>query len=197
MSDLSRRDVLRTLAATIAGAGAIDRLAAARVHDMAYQAAQASGGTYSPVAFSAHEYDTLVRLTDLVIPMENGKPGAVAAGVPEWIDMLAGANDQLKASYVSGFAWIDAEIQRRGAADFVRAAPAEQTGLLDLIAYRRNNTAELAPAIQFFTLLRRMTVDGFYTSRIGMRDIYLGNVASATFAVPPEAIQHALTKSGL
>jgi len=111
--------------------------------------------------------------------------------------MLAGANDQLKASYVSGLAWIDAEIQRRGAADFVRAVPAEQTGLLDLIAYRRNNTEEFTPAIQFFTLLRRMTVDGFYTSRIGMRDIYLGNVASATFTVPPEAIQHALSKSGL
>jgi hypothetical protein len=197
MSDLSRRDVLRTLAATIAGAGVIDRLAAAQVHDMAYQAAQAAGGTYSPVAFSTHEYETLVRLTDLIVPVENGKPGAVAAGVPEWIDMLAGANDQLKASYVSGLAWIDAGMQRRGAADFIRAAPSEQTALLDVLAYRRNSTAELATGLQFFTLVRRMTVDGFYTSRIGMRDIYLGNTASATFTVPPEAIQHALGKSGL
>src|SRR5262245_61128231 len=198
MSDLTRRETLRTLALAIAGAGVIDRIAAAQVHEMASQAAQAAGGTYRPIALSGHQYETLSRLTDLIIPIENDKPGAVAAGVPEWIDMLAGASDLLKSSYETGLAWIDDAIQRKsGGTDFVHATPAEQTGLLDLIAHRRNNTPDIAPGVQFFTLLRRMTVDGFYTSRVGMRDIYLGNTALSAFTVPPEAIQHALNKSGL
>ena len=64
----------------------------------------------------------------------------------------------------------------RGAKDFVSATPGRQTALLDLIAYRRNQTPELAPGIEFFTWARRMTVDAFYTSEIGIKDIdYRGN----------------------
>ena len=62
-------------------------------------------------------------------------------------------------------------MKTRGAAGFVSATPAEQTALLNLIAFRRNQTPELAPGIEFFTWARRMTVDAFYTSEIGIRDI--------------------------
>ena len=55
----------------------------------------------------AHDYQTLERLTDLIIPVENGKPGAVAAGAAAWIDMMASENDQLKGIYTKGLAWLD------------------------------------------------------------------------------------------
>ena len=42
-----------------------------------------------------------------------------------------------------------------------------------------------------------MTVDGFYTSRVGMRDVYLGNSPSATFVVPAESLEYALKRSPL
>jgi hypothetical protein len=42
-----------------------------------------------------------------------------------------------------------------------------------------------------------MTVDGYYTSRVGMKDVYLGNTALAAFTVPQEAVEYALRKSGL
>ena len=73
-------------------------------------------------------------------------------------------------------AWVDAAMKTRGAASFVGATPAQQTALLDQIAYRRNQSPELAPGIEFFTWVRRMTVDAFYTSEIGIKDIdYRGN----------------------
>ena len=76
--------------------------------------------------------------------------------------------------------------------------PPQQTALLDLIAYRRNQTPELAPGIEFFTWARRMTVDAFYTSEIGIKDIdYRGNTPQATYPAPTEAIAYALKKSGL
>ena len=70
--------------------------------------------------------------------------------------------------------------------------------MLDLIAYRRNETPELAPGIEFFTWARRMTVDAFYTSEIGIRDIdYRGNSAMASYPSPTEAIAYALKRTGI
>jgi hypothetical protein len=196
MSDISRREVIRRLAAVIATMGVVDRSAAQEVHQMAGMAAASSGGAYVPAALTAHEYRTLERLTDLIIPVENGAPGAVAAGAPAWIDTLLGVNTELKASYAKGLAWLDSATQAKGAADFATASLAQQTAVLDLIAYRRNQSPELDAGIQFFTLARRMTVDAFYTSEIGIRDIdYRGNSPRASFPEPTEAIAYALKNS--
>ena len=198
MSDITRRDALRRLALALSTAGFVDRVAAQEVHQMTSQAAAATGGAYTPKALSAHEYLTLERLTDLIIPVENGAPGAVAAGAAAWIDLLASENTQLKEIYTTGLAWLDGAMTTRGAADFLSASPAQQTSLLDLIAYRRNRSPELGPGIEFFTWARRMTVDAFYTSEIGIRDIgYRGNTALGAYPAPTEAIADALTKSGL
>jgi gluconate 2-dehydrogenase gamma chain len=198
MSDISRRDVLRRLGLALMATGALDRVSAQEVHHMALASQTPAGGGYSPKALNDHEYRTLVRLTDLIIPVEEGKPGAVAAGAAAWIDMLASENAQLKDRYTGGLAWMDGAMKKRGAADFVSAAPAEQTALLDLIAYRRNQSAELDEGIQFFTWARRMTVDAFYTSEIGIADIeYRGNRPQPTYPEPVEAIAYALKKSGL
>jgi len=197
MSDVTRRELLRQVALAVVAAGTIDRIAAQEVHQMAGQAMAATGGTYTPTALTAHEYATVERLADLIIPVEDGAPGARQAEVPAWIDMLVGVNDQLKGIYTKGVVWIDAAAAKSGAADFVSATVAQQTALLDQIAFRRNQSTELAPGIEFFGWVRRMTVDGFYTSRVGMRDIYLGNTPQLTFTVPQEAIDYALRRSGL
>jgi gluconate 2-dehydrogenase gamma chain len=198
MSDISRRDVLRRLGLALMATGALDRVSAQEVHHIALASQTSAAGGYTPKALNDHEYRTLVRLTDLIIPVEDGKPGAVAAGAAAWIDLLASENVELKQRYTSGLAWMDDAMKKRGAADFLSAVPAEQTALLDLIAYRRNQSPELDAGIQFFTWARRMTVDAFYTSEIGIADIdYRGNRPQATYSEPVEAIEYALKKSGL
>jgi gluconate 2-dehydrogenase gamma chain len=198
MSDISRRDAVRRLGLVLMTAGFVDRVSAQEVHQMTGAARAAAGGAYTPKALSAHEYRTLERLTDLIVPVENGAPGAVAAGAAAWIDMMASENEQLKGIYTKGLAWIDTAMVSRGAKDFLTAAPARQTELLDLIAFRRNQSPELAPGIEFFTWARRMTVDAFYTSEIGIKDIdYRGNTPLTSYPAPMEAIAYALKKSGL
>ena len=198
MSEITRRDVLRRLGLTLMATGVLDRVSAQEVHHLALVAQASNGGTYSPKALNEHEYRTLVRLTDFIVPEENGKPGAVAAGAAAWIDMLASENAQLKSIYTKGLAWVDDAMKQRGANDFVSATPEQQTALLDLIAYRRNQSPELDPGIQFFTMARRMTVDAFYTSEIGIADIdYRGNRPQASYPEPTEAIAYALKRSGL
>ena len=198
MSEITRRDAVRRLGLALMASGALDRAAAQEVHHLTAQAQASGGGTYRPGSFTAHEFSTLERLTDLIVPTENGRPGAVAAGAAAWIDTISSENDKLKGIYKSGFGWLDAAMKGRGAVDFVSASADRQTALLDAIAFRRNaaDNPELAPGIEFFSWVRRMTVDAFYTSEIGIKDIdYRGNRPMASYPEPTEAIAYALRRS--
>jgi hypothetical protein len=195
MSEITRRAALGRLAVAFAAAGTIDRLDALQAHDIVHQSTGASGGRYTPQALSARQFRTLERLTDLIIPVDGGKPGAVQAEVPAWIDSLLEVNAELKGRYTSGLGWIDETMETRHGLDFVSATPAQQTALLDQIAFQKNRSPELDPGIDFFILARRMTVDGFYTSPAGMRDLYPGNMPAAEFKVPQEAYDYVLSRS--
>jgi hypothetical protein len=196
MSDLSRRDALRRLALAFTAIGTLDRVAAEEVHH--FVQASSGSGPYTPKTLSAHDYKTLERLTDLIIPVENGRPGALAAGAAAWIDMISSENDRLKSIYNTGFAWLDRTMKERGAADFVSATAAQQTALLDEIAYRRNESPALASGIEFFGWVRRMTVDAFYTSEIGFKDIdYRGNDHLGSYPSPVASIEYAVKRAGL
>ena len=194
MSEISRRDALRRLGLALMTTGALDRLSAEEVHHFA-GSAQAAAGPYTPKTLTAPEFATLERLTDLIIPVENGAPGALAAGCAAWIDTIASENPQLTKIYKDGTAWLDVTMKSRGAASFVAATAEQQTALLDQIAYRRNQSPELAPGIEFFTWARRMTVDAFYTSPTGIKDIdYRGNSPMASYPEPTEQIAYVLKR---
>src|SRR5262245_39096596 len=131
MSEITRREALSRLATAFATAATIDHVLAREAHAFVQQMA----GGYSPKALSAAEFRTLERLTDLIIPVENGKPGALAVGVPAWIDALVTVNAELQAKYSAGLAWLDTTMTTRAGRNFVSARPQDQTALLDLIAF--------------------------------------------------------------
>jgi len=188
---VSRRSLLRAAGLAILSGGTLPLAEAQQVHQIA-----AREGAYRPRAFTGHEYRTLATLADLIIPADDVSLGAVVAGAPAWIDLLASQNPELTNIYTGGIAWLDAEMQRRGGTNFVDAKPADQIALVDLIAYRKNGTGELAPGVRFFDWARKMVVDGFYSSPLGTKDLgYLGNSAVSKFEVPQEAIQYALERS--
>jgi hypothetical protein len=194
MSDVTRRDVLYQIGAGLTLAGNVSAQTAQHAHHAVEKAKAA--GPYKPRALNQHEYATLRRLADLIIPADAKSKGALDAGAPEFIDFLCSRNDELKAIYTGGVAWLDAEMKRRHQAVFVRAQPAQQTALLDLISYRKNASPELNAGIHFFEWARNMVADAFYTSRIGMADLgFMGNGAMSEFSVPKEAVEYALGRS--
>ena len=194
-SDLSRRDALRRIGLALMATGILDRVSAEEVHHLTGHDQAASAGAYTPKALSASEFQALERLTDLIIPVENGAPGALAAGCAAWIDMISSENAQLTRIYKDGLAWLDTTMKSRGASSFAAATAEQQTALLDQIAYRRNTTPELVPGIEFFNWARRMTVDAFYTSPIGIKDIdYRGNSPLASYPEPTEQIAYVLKR---
>jgi len=196
MSNLSRRELLARLAA---GAALIGTAEAQHVHDSVAQEKSAQNGSYQPKAFTAHEYATLQKLSDYIIPADEHSPGALAAGAADFIDFLCNASDEMRDIYTGGLLWLDdAMAKRNDGKSFLEASPVQQTAMLDLIAYRKNASPELDPGIQFFALCRRMVADAYYTTPIGYKDVgFMGNNAMTTFTVPKEAVDYALKRSGL
>lgn len=193
MSEITRRKALTHLAGAFIAAGAIDQLAATEAHQLVQE--RAAAGPFTPKALTAEQYRTLERLVDLILPPEQGKPGALQAGVPAWIDTLLNVNADLKSRYVTGLTWIDTTMKTRDGSNFVSASAPQQTALLDTIAYKKNATPATQAGVDFFVLARRMTVDGFYTSPIGMGTIYFGNLAKNEYVMPQEAVDYVISRS--
>jgi gluconate 2-dehydrogenase subunit 3-like protein len=194
MSELSRRDLLQSIAVSVT-LGGLSPAAAQHVHSLAAEE-KTSTGVYKAKALNPHEYHTLEKLADLIVPADEKSPGAVASGACEFIDLLASQNPRLLEIYTGGIAWLDQSMRRRYSTEFVSAKPGQQTALLDLIAYRKNESAELGPGILFFDWARRMVVDAYYTSPAGIKAIgYMGNTSISKFEVPQEAIDYAVKRS--
>ena len=189
----TRRDVLRTLALG-ASAGSVLRTipldAAGQVHHMVRaERALAPGGTYSPKFFPAHSYQTLRTLCQMIIPSDEQVGGAQEAGASEFIDLLTSENTEYQMTLGGGLAWLDSNCTDRYGKVFLECSPAQQKEILDQIAYRENAQKDpaLGPGIKFFSLLRDLTSDGFFTSEIGVKYLqYIGNTYLAEFpGCPP------------
>jgi len=194
----TRREIIKNIAMAVTIAG-IPADAAQHIHNAVSETKAASAkGKYTPKLFNAHEFATVRRLSELIIPADEVSGSAVDAGAPEFIDLIASNNEDIGTEMLGGVAWLDAAMQKRVSKNFVDAAVGEQTGLLDQIAYRKNSTPELQPGIVFFDWMRRLTSDAFYTSPIGVKDVgYVGNKGMTKFEVPVAAIEYAVRKSGL
>jgi len=94
-----------------------------------------------------------------------------------------------------GLALIDRLSADRAGKRFVNASDPERRRILDEIAYTSNPDPGLSHAIAFFSSFRDLTASGFWTTRMGIRDLqYQGNTYVAEWNGCPEA---ALKKLGV
>ncbi len=223
---LSRRQMLRSIAValTAAGSSGITLEAGRFVHSLA-QEEREPDGSYQPLFFKNHELQTVMRLTELIIPADESSGSALEAGAPEFIDLLCSQNQELARMFTGGLLWLDQEMTRRQGRSFVDSDEPQQHVLLTALAqearhqeqrerasrnaghrvhpsergflqYAAQPASELGPGGHFFVWVRRLTVDAFYTSRIGVADVdYQGNSFWESYTVPQEAIDYALGRS--
>jgi hypothetical protein len=171
---LDRRQALRTLA--FGGIGAVaapawaEKLAdLARDHSAhAHEALAAEAASWSPKVLDAHQNETVVVLSELIIP-QTETPGAKAAKVNEFIDwVLQDADERDRKEFLKGLTWIDGRSQELFGTDFAAAAPEQQTALLTILASAKNRAFEDQTGIDFFKAIKALTITGYYTSEIGM-----------------------------
>jgi len=189
MSEVSRRAILRDAAMAVT-AGTLTPLMGQQVHGIAGAAPDA------PRCLTEHEFRTLHLLSGLILPAEKDSPGAMEVGAAAWIDLMCSQNPELAAIFTGGLAWLDEQMRHRGQTDFLSAPDAEEIALLDIIAWRRNDSPEFGPGIRFFTWARRLVVDAWCTSPAGTKSLgYLGNTGVAEFVVPAASLDWAISHS--
>ena len=132
-------------------------------------AGQASS-EWRPQFLSAHQNDTVVTVTELIIP-ETDTPGAKAVNVNRFIDtVLADAPTAEQDNFVAGLEWLDARSLELFGSAFVEATDAEQAAILTIIASPNNQTSGDRSGVEFFDAVKRLTITGYYTSEVGMRE---------------------------
>ena len=165
---VSRRDLFQIIGSVPALAAATAGVGPAQTHE-AHQ--------------SAYQRKVFV-LCDLIVPADERSGSATQAGVPEFIDdwldfrKQEDGNDDLAAAALGGLAWLDLESSRLFKKAFADAGADGQKQILDRIAWPARATPEDRRWAAFFSKFRDLTLNGFYSSKMGIADLpYLGNTA--------------------
>ncbi len=145
---------------------------------------------YQPKNFTAHEWDTVRLLVDLIIPKDERSGSATDAGVPEFMDFMLGDDPDLQTPVRGGLAWIDHECDDRWGKTFLTCTESERTALFDEIAWPKRAKPEHSAGVAFFNSFRDLTASGFFSSKLGAQDLrYIGNTfVSEWKGCPPEAL---------
>ncbi|MFL6446820.1 MAG: gluconate 2-dehydrogenase subunit 3 family protein [Bryobacteraceae bacterium] len=137
-----------------------------------------------PQFFNKADFATISRVVDLIIPATD-TPGALAAGVPAYVDLVIARNTDQQLVMADGLRWLDGEAARIGAKKFVELTEKQQLSMLEPLCELADSTTGLARGrnVQFFALVKNLTADGFYTSPQGLRQElgYKGNSAMAEY----------------
>ena len=134
--------------------------------------------SFSPKYFSDHEFAVISRLADLIIPRDTG-PGALDARTPEYIDLQVSEMPAVQTQLSGGIQWLDRYCRERFGEAFLHCNQAQQTQVLDLLTDGKTLPPGMEPGRSFFVLVRALTCDGFYSSKLGFEDLgYQGNTAA-------------------
>jgi len=147
-------------------------------------AASAASGlsAFSPKFFSSQQLQTLAAVSDLIIPDDEHSPGARAARVYEYLDTVVSESaSKTKRLWADGLAALDATAKIGYGKAFVDCTAAQQVALLDRISKNEDHPATTEE--QFFVAVKRATIDGYYTSEIGIHQEleYQGNTVLVDF----------------
>src|SRR5215207_5401750 len=180
--NLSRREAIKGLAVGLGAAGSLPILnqnALAQQDHAGHGQAKQPAGEKKPTApkfFTAQELATVDVISELIIPADDHSPGARAAEVPAFIDlMVSEAPAETKTLWRDGLASVDKMSQAKFSQPFSKASAEQQTQLLTEIS--KNEMKPQTPDARFFKAIKNLTIDGYYTSEIGIKkDLqYKGN----------------------
>ncbi|MBO0592772.1 gluconate 2-dehydrogenase subunit 3 family protein [Cellulophaga sp. E16_2] len=141
---------------------------------------------------NAHELETLTVLVDLILPANDSYGSASDAGVPDFIEFMTKDYPKFQTPIRGGFMWLDHKSNKDFGVEFKTATVEQQKVILDTIAYPNVEVPESKRPleVQFFSLMRNLTLTGYYTSKIGIEDLgYVGNTPNVWDGVPDDVLK--------
>lgn len=169
-----RRDALKTIAISVGGLTTLPILGQARAVAAAAPAMATPDADPQPEAnwkpkfFDAHQNETLIVLTELIIPATD-TPGAKAALVNRYLDLRFNEETpERQEEILQALGWFDGRSLSLHNKPFVKLSEAQQKALLEPLANHANSKTEDEPGVKAFSLMKSLTIFGYYTSKIGL-----------------------------
>jgi len=123
-----------------------------------------------PQFFNPGQFAMLSRVADLIVP------GATAALVPNYIDLVVRNNAEYKKTYTDGLHWLESK-------KFMKLSEKKQMAMLEPLCAQVDKGEVKTMEQRFFRVAKNMTADGYYTSHAGLVGElgYLGNQVLAEY----------------
>jgi gluconate 2-dehydrogenase gamma chain len=198
---MDRRKYLKTMAVSSVGAAALlqscetapkqavketeaalnyDRTAAETIREQKLQ---------SEKFFDDHEMKTITILGDIIIPKDDVSGSASDAGVPAFIEFIVKDQPRYQTPLRGGLKWLDIQSLKRFNSDFASCNSEQQIEIVDDIAFPEKAKPEFQQGVTFFNTMRDLTACGFFTSKIGIKDLgYVGNTPNQWDGVPADVL---------
>jgi gluconate 2-dehydrogenase gamma chain len=171
-----RRQWLKT-SATVLGASLLPLPAAPAPPETLPPQAKPSEATSTARFFTPAQHTLVEELSETIIPADAHSGGARAAKVADFIEqrLRQSVDDNQKSTWREGLRLIDLMSQHYNGKSFVDSTANERIAVLTILSDNDHMTD--VPEVRFFRELKRLTTEGYYTSKIGIHDEleYKGN----------------------
>jgi hypothetical protein len=179
---LTRREAIKRIGAlggvvaTLPVVGNAESQAGAHLHAAQSTSPARAAKTRALKFFTGEENRTVIEMAERIIPADDSSPGATAARVNEYIDLIISLSpESTKLLWREGLAAINKMSRDKFGKAFADASIEQQVELLTEISKNERNPQTTEE--RFFRTIKHATVDGYYTSEIGIqRELrYKGN----------------------
>jgi hypothetical protein len=150
--------------------------------DVASGQTGAAAAGWQPSVFDAHQNNTVIALTELIIPRTD-TPGARDALVNRYLDLLLrDGEDAPRREFLAGLSWLDGYALRRSGKPFVALTAAEQTAILKTLDAGKEEG--VGPGQHFFRSIKTWTSRIYYATEIGFKELNKGGRVPASYGCP-------------
>jgi hypothetical protein len=179
-----RRQWLKT-SATVVGASLLPlpAMPPAMAHAETAPPAKTGATKTAPRFFTPAQHTLVEELSETIIPADSHSGGAKAAKVADYIEqsLRETTDDNQKAIWREGLPLIDDMSRNYNGKSFVDSGADERNAVIAVLSDNDHMTD--LPEVRLFRELKRLTIRGYYTSKIGIHDEleYKGNRMLAQF----------------
>ncbi len=162
-----RRDFLNQLSVACAGAPLVLAIASCSQSSLSVRTPLELARPQAP-SLADGQVRMVAGLAEGIIPATD-TPGAIGAGVPEFLALLYSDwfLPEQQSRFAAGLAALDAETMHRYGQEFIQLSPERQSDMLTRWDEQAFSTPSTTTAAEFFRWFKKLTVIGYYTSEIG------------------------------
>jgi hypothetical protein len=139
----------------------------------ASQSTAESAKPYVPQFFKPDEFRTVEILTEMIIPTDD-QPGAKEARVADYIDFVvysaAEFEPSLQKQWTEGLGVLNELSGKKYGKPFSDNTPSQREELLTEMSVSEHDPKIKHPGFPFYRLLKSMTLEAFFTSKVGLID---------------------------